>query len=284
MPWIWRLALMSWFIVSGSLVATRSARAQSCSVPSQCTQLAPVCNGGLCVPCLTNHGTGLPTDCPTANQPYCWVSDSGSLGGSCTQCGPGAGNSALCDSSHPVCLSDGTCGCTETSQCASGFSCDQSTQSCVLADAGASDAGAGDAGIGDASSSDGSTKEDAASPNDASSGEGDASTDAEATDAAPTDAEATDAEANDAEVADGASLQDGGGSGDGASESDAAASDAEPSGSGEGGGGEATAGDGEYILGGGCACTTGPGGAANGAAAFVALALACSAMRRRRSR
>jgi len=267
MPWICRLALMSWVIVSWSLIATRSARAQSCNVPSQCTQLAPVCNGGICVPCLTNHGTGLPTDCPSANQPYCWIGDSGSLGGSCTQCGPGPGNSALCDSTQPVCLSDGTCGCTETNQCASGFVCDQATQSC----AGAGDAGAADAAIGDASSSDGATKEDAAPSNDASSGEGDASS----------DAEATDAEATDGGV-DGASLEDA--SGDGSIESDGAASDAEPGGSTEGGGGETTEDDGEYILGGGCACTTGPGGSANGAAALVALALACSSIRRRRGR
>ena len=273
-----RPALMSWFIVFYGLIATRSARAQSCTVPSQCTQLAPVCNGGICLPCLTNHGTGLPTDCPSANQPYCWEGDSGFARRIVHQCGPGAGNSSLCDSTHPVCLSDGgTCGCTESSQCASGFSCDQATQSCVEADAGASDAGEG--GTLDASSSDASTKEDAAPPSDASSGEGDASGDAEADDGAANDAEAS----NDGEAVNGAS-NDAGGSADGSIRvgrgGERRGAQRERRGRRRGGRGRRRVYPGWRVL----LHNRVRRGRANGAAALVALALACSAIRRRRSR
>lgn len=251
---------MSWFVLAGA-AAPRVASAQTCAAPAQCTQLnAPVCNAGLCVPCTSNHGVGLLTDCPNAEAPYCQLSDGGGLGGSCTQCGPGAGNSALCDANHPVCLGDGTCGCTTDTQCASG-TCDTLAHECVSDDAGASDA---------STSGDGSASADgSASSNDAGTGE-------------PEDASSGvsgDAEAR----GDATAIEGGSGERDGGSE-DAQAS-------GEDGGGEAgtsgetgAQGKGDYILGGGCHCTAGRGDDPRDVPVVAGLALACVAVLRRRSR
>jgi hypothetical protein len=278
------LALMSWLVVFATLLVARVARA-NCTSSSQCTEVnAPVCNAvGICSACLTNFGVGLPTTaCPNADQPFCQTGfDSGALAGSCTQCGPG--DTTLCASTQPVCLSNGTCGCSSSSQCAAGLTCDQGTQSCVSdADAGASDAGTKDAGASDAASSDSGSPGDASasdgSPMDGASGDGSGtgSTDASfgdggsSLDGAPSDA----SEGDDGAVSAG---QDGG---------DAAATDAEAA-SNEDGGALGDGGDeanGDYILGGGCSFTSGPAGAADGAAGLLAIALACASMRRRGSR
>jgi MYXO-CTERM domain-containing protein len=278
------LALMSWLAVLATMLATRVARA--CTSSTQCTEVnAPVCNAvGICSACLTNFGVGLPTTaCPNADQPYCQTGfDSGALAGSCTQCGPG--DTTLCTSTQPVCLSNGTCGCSSSSQCAGGLTCDQGTQSCVPdEDGGASDGGAKDAGARDAAASDSGSPGDASapdgSPTDGSSGDGSGtgSTDASAGDGAT---------ALDGAPSDAGESEDDGAVSAGQDGGDAAASDAEAGGN-EGGGALGDGGDeanGDYILGGGCSCTSGPGGAADGAAGLLAVAFACASMRRRRSR
>jgi hypothetical protein len=285
------LALMSWLAVFATMLVARVARA-NCTSSSQCTEVnAPVCNAvGICSACLTNFGVGLPTTaCPNADQPYCQTGgDSGAPAGSCTQCG--SGDTTLCTSAQPVCLSNGTCGCSTSSQCSGGLTCDQGTQSCVPdEDGGPSDGGAKDAGVKDAAASDSASPEDASAPDgstlDGSSGD--------ASGLGPTDASAGDgATLLDGAPSDAGESEDGNAVGAGQDGGDAASSDAEAAGDGEAAGNEdgGALGDGgneangDYILGGGCSYTSGPAGAADGAAGLIAFALACASMRRRRSR
>jgi hypothetical protein len=256
-----RLAIMSWLVTAVTALAARPAHAQSCSVPAQCTQLnAPVCSSlGVCSPCLTNyHPGGGPLGCPNSSAPYCWQSDAGILGGACTQCGPGAGNSSLCDSSHPVCLSDGTCGCATSADCQAGFTCDPGTKACVPAGNGGGDGGASDGGGngGDGGgSSDGSASSDGSIAKDGSASDATVGSDGSAEDASSPSEDASQ---------DGSSLVS-----DGEAQSREAG--------GEGG----ASGDGKYIEGGGCACTSGARTEEVGPLSALALVLACASLRRR---
>src|SRR6476646_4655677 len=116
-----RLTIVSCLVAVVTSGWVREVRAATCTVPSDCTALqAPVCNGGICGPCVADNGaTGLLTDCPSPSKPVCQPSSS-SIGGACTECA--TGKTGRCDADHPVCLGDGTCGCTGDGDC-SGRTC-----------------------------------------------------------------------------------------------------------------------------------------------------------------
>jgi MYXO-CTERM domain-containing protein len=280
-----RLALMSWLFVTGAGLAARDARA-TCSVPTDCVQaLSPICHLGLCAPCLTDHGTGTPLDCPNATEPVCQLS--GGIGGSCTECS--ASETGLCDATRPVCLSDGTCGCTMTSDCTAGHICDTGAHACVpvVVDAGSGDGGsgadggssggAGDGGSSGQGSGDGGSGGDGGSSSGAGTGDGGGS----GADGSAGDGSTTDGSTEDGSTEDG-STDDSGSAGDEAPGDGAASTDATTGVDDSGADGGEAANDHAYIGGGGCACTSGPGDTRNGLAALGVVALAGVAFSRRR--
>jgi MYXO-CTERM domain-containing protein len=261
-----RLALMSWLLVAGASLAARDARA-ACSVPTDCVDVAsPICHLGLCVPCVTDHGTGLPFDCPNASEPVCQAS--GEIGGSCTECA--TGKTGLCDPTRPVCLSDGTCGCTMTSDCTVGHLCDTGAHACVPV---VIDAGSGDGGSGADGGSSGGTGDGGSS----GQGSGDGGSGADG----GSSRSVGDGSTEDGLTEDG-SFEDSGSLDDGALGDGAASLDATTGGDDSGVDGGETANDHAYIGGGGCACTSGPGDTQNGLAALGVVALAGVAFSRRR--
>jgi hypothetical protein len=224
-------------------LATREVSA-SCTVSSDCNNInSPICHLGVCVPCGANYGTGTLLDCPNASAPYCQMS--GSLGGACTECGPGS--TANCDMAQPVCLSNGTCGCTMTSDCSGGLVCDPGTSTCVGADAGV------DGGLGsDGASGDGSGAD--------AQGDG-AAEDGQSEDGATNDG----SQAGDGSVVTDGSLPDGGAPSSG---------DTGP------------LNDGVYVEGGGCTCNIAVGEETSPRTFLLSLVvsvLALRAQRRRRS-
>ena len=257
-----RLAPVSWLAMVAIVFAARDASAAACATPADCLGNTPICHAFVCVPCATDHGTGLVFDCTDPAQPICQTS--GSIGGACTQCG--AGKTALCDADHPTCLADGTCGCTVSTDCSGGRTCDTTTHTCTppVVDAGASDGGgSSDGGSNDGSSSDG------------------AAIDGSTTDGGSNDGAANDGSASDGSPSDAAS--DGASSTDGGNASHDGSAPAGEAGSGDGG----PLLDGAYVEGGGCACTAGANGTSNGLAALSAIGAIVvlqGARRRRRSR
>src|SRR5438445_4770111 len=107
-----RLAIVSWLVTAATMFALpvfgeREARAASCNTPADVSGGTPICHLFVCAPCATDRGSGGAFDCTDPNQPI--YQQGGAIGGACTQCAPG--KTSLCDADHPVCLSDGTCGC-----------------------------------------------------------------------------------------------------------------------------------------------------------------------------
>ena len=262
-----RLASVSWLAMVASFFVARETYASSCATPADCQGGTPICHLFVCAPCASDHGAGLPFDCTDPAQPICQT-QSGGIGGSCTQCG--AGKTALCDADHPTCLADGTCGCTVSTDCSGGRTCDQGTHACVpgIVDGGTIDSGAKDGGSSDGGSSDGSV-------NDGGAGDGSVN------DGSTGDGSANDGGENDGGENDGAA-SDGAASADGATTRDGSASNGGEAGSGDGG-----LLDGAYVEGGGCSCSStegGAGGAGSALTAIAALVVLRGARRRRSAR
>jgi MYXO-CTERM domain-containing protein len=121
-----------------------------CLTNADCSGATPICNttAQTCGPCTSDADCSSPT-------PACQTS--GALAGECTQCSNTNGTECAPGSATPVCVpSDGECGCTMTSDCASDQTCKPSAspagQCVVNAPDGGSEAGMMEGGPGDAGS------------------------------------------------------------------------------------------------------------------------------------